>query len=194
MANKDPTQIIRHDARNCFLEVKSDSFYFGKIHVGFVRYDLSRPEGQRYVNCIHIYISVDEFLALAHDVLSGALHEKTRQLKEQGRVMPVYEVLGGTPAEKLAQQNKSREDGKSESRATKLFPGKKMDYLWVAESGAGEIGPTGLIIPKYGKEPDQQVSIPMNERDLNRIMLIAKTHFEAWLTAQYIACDQTEMH
>lgn len=54
-------QIIRKDARSCFVEVKSDCFHLDKDHLQFVTYDQKRPVGQRYTNNIHIYINVPEF-------------------------------------------------------------------------------------------------------------------------------------
>ena len=49
-------QIIRKDARNCFVEVKNDCFHLDKVHLQFVTYDQRRPTGDRYTNKIPIYI------------------------------------------------------------------------------------------------------------------------------------------
>lgn len=51
-------QIIRKDAKNCFVESLSDSFDKGKAHFAFATYDLNKPAGNRQTNCVHIYISV----------------------------------------------------------------------------------------------------------------------------------------
>ena len=40
-------QIIRKDARGCFVESLNDVFSIGKAHLAFVAYDLHSPAGQR---------------------------------------------------------------------------------------------------------------------------------------------------
>lgn len=55
------SQIIRKDAKNCFVESLNDRFACGKIHWNFAAYDLSKPEGSRQTNTVHIYINADEF-------------------------------------------------------------------------------------------------------------------------------------
>ena len=49
-------QIIRKDAKNCFVESKSDNFKYSKAHLEFSHYDLAKPSGQRQTNHVHIYI------------------------------------------------------------------------------------------------------------------------------------------
>ena len=66
-------QIIRKDARNCFVESLSDSFTKGRAHFAFATYDLSKPAGQRQTNNIHIYISVPELLELCRKLSCGEL-------------------------------------------------------------------------------------------------------------------------
>ena len=202
-------QIIRKDARNCFMEVKSDSFPIGKVHLEFATYDTSRPSGERYTNHVHIYINVAEFLNLAHFILHGACHATMRayksamqdieqhQKKYNGQLSqemqekqsminrPLYQSLGGTSAEKLAQYGKPRKDNKSLSRSIKLFVGKKADYLLYAESGAGETDAKGLIVPRYGSKPEQKVSVSLSMSHLNEIMLAASKHYDAWLSVWY---------
>ena len=180
-------QIIRKDARGCFVETKSDCFVNGKVHLEFSQYDATRPAGQRQVNHVHIYIDVPEFLHLAHEALSGALHMRARQQKEKNDNKPMYESLGGTSAQRLAQFGKPRPDGKSLSRIVKLIWGQKADYLFVADSGPGETDAKGLIVPKFGKNPENHVSVGLSWRSLNELLLMTQVHYGAWLTAQYTA-------
>ena len=49
-------QIIRKDAKNCFVEVLNDSFSIARAHLFFATYDLSKPSGERQTNTIHIYL------------------------------------------------------------------------------------------------------------------------------------------
>jgi len=174
-------QIIRKDARNCFVESKNDCFHLGKAHLEFATYDLSKEPGNRYTNLVHIYIDIADFLGLCNEALSGYLHTQMQKMKQQANT-PLYETLGGTPAHRLT---KPRADGMSLSRCMRLFAGQKQDYLLRAESGAGETDAKGLIVPKYGNKPEQQVSVAMSWRSLTQLLLMTKIHYEAWLTAQY---------
>jgi len=179
-------QIIRKDARSCFLETKSDNFRYGKVHLEFCQYDLARPSGQRQTNHIHIYIDVPEFLHLTHEALTGALHMRAKLQKEKNDGTPLYEHLGGTSAARLSQFGRTRPDGKSLSRIVKLIWGQKVDYLFIADSGPGETDTKGLIVPRFGKNPENHVSVGLNWRNLDELLLITQTHYSAWLAAQYV--------
>lgn len=70
---RNQNQIIRIDARNCFVESLNDSFGFGKAHFTFAAYDLSKPSGQRQTNSIQIYIDIAELLELCRKLVGGEL-------------------------------------------------------------------------------------------------------------------------
>ena len=53
---RNQNQIIRKDARECFVESLSDAFPIGRAHFAFATYDVSRPAGHRQTNNIQIYI------------------------------------------------------------------------------------------------------------------------------------------
>ena len=185
--DRNKTQIIRIDVRNCFVESKSDSFEIGKVHLEFAAYDTSKPTGQRQTNNIHIYINVPEFLCLAQEALSGILHGRARQQRASNDKMPMYQSLGGTSADKLKQYNRPRPDGKSLSRTVQLILGKKEDsYLFIADSGPSEADSKGLIVPKFGSNPENHVAVSMSWRAVNELMVMTKTHYEAWLSAKYV--------
>ena len=179
-------QLIRKDARNCFVETKSDSFSYGKVHLEFSQYDLSRPTGQRQTHHVHIYIDIPEFLHLTHEALTGTLHVRAKQQKEKNDNTPLYEHLGGTSATRLAQFGRKRSDGKSLSRIVKLIWGQKVDYLFVADNGPGETDVKGLIVPRFGKHPENHVAVGLNWRSLNELLLVTQTHYIAWLASQYV--------
>lgn len=187
--DRNQYQIIRKDARNCFVETKSDSFPIGKVHLEFTTYDASRPLGQRQTNHIHIYIDIAEFMYLWQFILFGDCHERMAALKngsDNEINKPLYQSLGGTSAKRLAASGRTRKDGMSQSRSVKLFAGKKADYLFCAESGPGQEDAKGLIVPKYGSNPEQKVSVSMTSRTLDEIMLVTKAHYDSWLTSQYM--------
>ena len=97
------------------------------------------------------------------------------------------EWLGGTSAEKLRQYGKPRQDGKSLSRVCKLMAAQKFDFLFVADSGPGETDSKGLIVPRFGKNPENHVSVSMTWDALAELLLYTKTHYEAWLAAWYLS-------
>lgn len=184
---RNKTQIIRQDAKNCFVESRSDAFEIGKIHLEFATYDVSKPIGQRQTNNVNIYIDVSEFLCLAQEALNGMLHNRARQQRAANNKDSLYQSLGGTSAEKLKQYGRARPDGKSLSRTIKLILGKNEDfYLLVADSGPGETDSKGLIVPRFGNNPENHVAVSMNWRAVNEFMMMTKVHYEAWLAAKYV--------
>lgn len=178
-------QIIRKDAKNCFVESLYDSFSINKAHFAFATYDVSKPAGQRQTNNIHIYINVDEFLELCRKLECGELRYIMEQKRKANDNTPVYETMGGTSAETLKKRGKPRADGKSISRIAKITVAAK-GLFFTADSGAGETGPTGLIIPKFGNKPENHVSVLLNFESFGELMLLTKTHYQAWLAAKYV--------
>ena len=190
--NRNQNQIIRKDARNCFVESLSDAFSIARIHFAFATYDLSRPAGQRQTNNIHIYIAVDEFLELCRKLTCGELRYMMQNKKSNGDKTPLYQCLGGTSAEKLAKQGRSRKDGMSLSRTAQLLCGNKSDFLFVADSGPGQTNDKGLIVPKFGNKPENHVAISMTFETFSELLLLTKAHFEAWLSVWYAQKLQSE--
>lgn len=183
--NRNQYQIIRKDARGCFVESLSDAFDIGRIHFCFATYDLKRPVGQRQTNNIQIYIAVDEFLELCRKLTCGELRYMLQNKKKNKDETPLYRCLGGTSAEKLAKQGRPRPDGKSLSRTAQLIIGRDADFLFTASSGPGETNDKGLIVPRFGKNPENHVAVRMTFEVFSELLLITKTHYEAWLSAWY---------
>lgn len=189
---RNQSQIIRIDGRNCFVEVKNDSFEFGKMHLEFATYDVKLPAGQRQTNHVHIYVSMEDWLALCCEAASGSLLYQARQCKGGSGSGPLYECLGGTSAKKLAHYGKSRADNKSLSRIMKILSAEKADFLLIADSGPGEENATGLIVPKWGKTPENHIAISMSARTLTGMLHIAKSHYDAWLSSIYVKDPQRQ--
>ena len=93
--------------------------------------------------------------------------------------------MGGTSAEKLLKNGRPRPDGKSLSRVFQLVPGSKADFLLVADSGPGETDEKGLIVPRFGKHPENHVVISMGMSPFCELLLMTRAHYLAWLTAAY---------
>ncbi|WP_144537350.1 hypothetical protein [Bacillus thuringiensis] len=180
-------QIIRFDGRDCFMEVMNTGFEIGKVYMNFISYDQNKKAGERYTQKIPIYMDIDKFLVLSADIMSGKIHGLAEKEKAKGNKYPdkIFDDMGGTPAETLAQRGKAREDGGSESRVLKILPGAKLPFIFQAELGKGEKNEKGLIVPRYGGKPEQKVMIPMQGDDLKRFALVVKTHIDAYITAKY---------
>jgi hypothetical protein len=186
--DRNQYQIIRIDARNCFVESLSDAFSIGKAHLTFCSYDKRRPTGQRLTDSIQIYIDMPDWLELCRMLDSGELRWLLQQSLKSGDRSPIREWLGGTSAKKLARFGKPRADGKSLSRTAQLLPGSKTDsLLFVANSGPGEENATGLIVPKFGKNPENHVVVSMTLSSLGQLLLTTRVHYTAWLSAWYAA-------
>ena len=150
---RNQNQIIRKDARECFVESLSDAFPIGRAHFAFASYDVSRPAGHRQTNNIQIYIGMDEILEICRKLECGELRYLLQTRKKAGDKSPLFQCLGGTSAEKLQQYGRARSDGKSLSRTAQLLPGAKSDFLFVADSGPGEVNAKGLIVPRLVTSP-----------------------------------------
>ncbi len=185
-------QITRKDAKNCFVESLNDSFGIDKIHFAFTSYDVTKPAGQRQTNNIHIYIGVDEFLELCRKLCCGELKFIMQTKKKNNDKTALFEHLGGTSAEILAKRGKPRADGKSLSRTAQLICGNKSDLLFVANSGPGETNAKGLIVPKFGSNPENHVAVSMTFNSFSELLLATKTHLEAWLAAKYVKSINTD--
>ena len=179
-------QISRKDAKNSFVESLSDAFSIGKVHFNFASYDLNKPAGQRQTGMVSIYIDVDEFLELCRKLTCGELRYLVQSQKSAASPKTaLYQSLGGTSADKLKQQNRSRSDGKSLSRTLQMLTGNKSDLILVADSGPGETTEKGLIVPKFGNKPENHITVSMSLDNFGELLLITKTHYEAWLSAWY---------
>lgn len=185
------TQIVRKDARNCFVESLNDSFSIGKVHFNFATYDLNKiPKGKGRQTISGIYLAVDEFLELCRKLECGELKFIAGNKKKNGDSTPIYQSLGGTSAERLKATGRSRQDGKSLSRTMQLTCGNN-GFLLIADSGPGETDSRGLIVPKFGNKPENHVVISMTFETLSELLLITKAHYNAWLCAFYMSQPAT---
>ena len=56
----------------------------------------------------------------------------------------------------------------------------------MADSGPGETNAKGLIVPRFGKNPENHVSVSMTFELFSELMLMTQAHYQAWLTAYYL--------
>lgn len=69
----------------------------------------------------------------------------------------------------------------------RLCTAQKFDFLFTASSGPGDKDSKGLIVPRFGKKPENHVAVGMTWDALAELLLITKTHYEAWLAAWYLS-------
>lgn len=184
-SDRNQNQIIRKDARDCFVESLNDAFSIGKAHFVFAAYDVSRPAGHRQTNSIHIYIGIDEIVEICRKLECGELRYLLQSKKKANDKTAIFQWLGGTSAEKLQSYGRARADRKSLSRTAQLVPGTKADLIFVADSGPGETNSKGLIVPRFGTKPENHVAISMSFETFSELMLMTRVHFCAWLTTEY---------
>lgn len=134
---RNPNQIIRKDARNCFVESLNDAFDRGRIHLFFATYDATKREGERQTNKVNIYIPVEEFLELNRKLSCGELKHIVHDKKSRNDESDIFKTLGGTSAVKLAQFGSPRADGMSLSRIFRISIGRKAEVALTADSGPG---------------------------------------------------------
>ena len=65
--------------------------------------------------------------------------------------------------------------------------GSRSDYLFVADSGPGDQNEQGLIVPRFGKNPEQHVAVSFSWKKLNEFLFTIHAHYMAWLSARYHA-------
>lgn len=187
--NQNNIQIIRKDAKGCFVESLNDAFEIGRIHWFFAAYDVNKPEGQRYTNSVAIYLPIGEVLELCRQLNSGELKRRMKAEKEKQDKEVLYQSLGGTPAKKM---RTPRDDGKSLSRTFKITVGDKCDIRLIAASGPGEENKQGLIVPKFGDKPENLVIVSMTFEALSELLLVSEMHYKVWLTGTYLQADRKE--
>ena len=62
----------------------------------------------------------------------------------------------------------------------------KNDSLFIVDSGLGAQNAQGLIVPKFGKTPENHVLVSLTWDSLNELFLLTKEHYQAWLSAKYL--------
>ena len=55
------------------------------------------------------------------------------------------------------------------------------------DSGPGDQNEQGLIVPRFGKNPDQHVAVSFSWKKLNEFLFTIHAHYMAWLSARYHA-------
>lgn len=108
-----------------------------------------------------------------------------REKHQSGDRSPIYQHLGGTPAEKLCSLGRARSDGMSLSRTMQILPGAKSGFLLVADSGAGEANAKGLIVPRLCSSPENHIALSLSFAAMCELLMLTRLHYQAWLTAQY---------
>ena len=76
--NRNQNQIIRKDARSCFVESLSDAFEIGKVHLAFATYDQrSSYAEQKQIFCLSQTADRDKLMPKGLSFRSSATNPKT---------------------------------------------------------------------------------------------------------------------
>src|SRR5699024_11183494 len=67
--------------------------------------------------------------------------------------------------------------------------GSPSDLLLVADSGPGARDAKGLIVPRFGKKPENHVTLSMTMESFCELLLLTRAHYQAWLSAGYARGD-----
>ena len=182
---KNFSQVIRIDGKNCFVEALDTAFGIEKVQMNFVAYD---DKTNKQKSIVPIYMDFSEFFALEADVLSGRLSKLGEVEKAKGAnfPQPVYTKMGGVSAKNLKARGQERPDGMSLSRQFKIIPGNKRPFMIQGEQGKGEENEQGLIVPRYGSKPDDRVMIPMGGEELKQFVIMVGSKIRAYMSAQYV--------
>lgn len=180
-------QIIRKDAKSCFVESLNDCFRIGKAHLRFVKYDVTKPAKSRQTDMVDIFVDISEVMELQRQFIGGEMRCRVDARKDKKDVStPLFECMGGVSDTKLKLQDRRRKDKKSLSRVARLVIGAKKDFMFIAQSGPGEESEKGLIVPRFGDNPENNVAIGLTFADLSELILMTVAHYNAWLTGWYI--------
>lgn len=180
-------QIIRKDAKSCFVESLNDCFRIGKAHLRFVKYDVTKPAKSRQTDMVDIFVDISEVMELQRQFIGGEMRCRVDARKDKKDVStPLFECMGGVSDTKLKLQDRRRKDKKSLSRVARLVIGAKKDFMFIAQSGPGEESEKGLIVPRFGDNPENNVAIGLTFADLSELILMTVAHYNAWLTGWYL--------
>lgn len=128
---RNQNQIIRKDARECFVESLSDAFSFSKAHFAFASYDVSRPAGHRQTNCIHIYIGMDEILEICRKLECGELRYLLQSKKRRMIKLPSFNGLAGHLPKSCRATAAPGQMGKACPGPRSLYPApRRISYSW----------------------------------------------------------------
>lgn len=186
---KNFSQIIRIDGKNCFVEALDSAFGIEKVHMNFIAYD---EKTNKQTSLVPIYMDFSEFLALEADVLSGRIAKLAEVEKAKGDKYPqaIFTKMGGVSAKNLKARGQERPDGYSLSRQLKIIPGNRRPFMFQGEQGKAEENKQGLIVPRYGGKPDDRVMIPMGGDELKQFTIMVGAKIRAYMSAQYVYMAQ----
>lgn len=193
--------VYKHSGSNTFVEVCGGSLpAIKKVKIYFAEYDLNLEKGNRIVQNVEIYLSVDEAEYLGRFISSNLLEKHMQKNEEIMRhkgykhPLPAYctEPMGsnlkGNPIiHREMQINRSSSSNNEEPH-----------YLLTAISGPGKVkkndsyitigdGVTrGLIQKNYTfKNPDNKITIPIKSKDIKKMGFALVRLIYAFQSAEY---------
>lgn len=190
MANNNDTTIMSFYNKSSFLKVKSDGFSIDRLKLSFGNFD----ENKKLISNIDFWLDFakgDAYVFL-QDIISGKLYaemeeEEKKRLKENPQnkySQPVRKFQGGHSAKK-AKEKEIRSDGAAHAKVLTIQKGLKYPVLFTMEEGPGRETQEGLIVPTYGRNPENKIQVTLTWDNIKALALAAQAHHNAYLTVQY---------
>lgn len=177
--------------KSSFVKAVDFSFNIHRVCLRFVRYNTNQSQGNKVIGEVPIYIDFADMLKIINLTVHNSFYLKQVQKnliesKNQRQQYPKPVILhrGGTSAEKLAQQKKSRRDGQCESRIFQISAGMKSTYSLEALLSPGKKINTGIIAPA-GK-PELTVRVPFSVDLLESFFLSIENAIRSYSAAVYM--------
>ena len=184
------SQIVRKDGKEVIFEVMDNGFSIDRVTLNFQKYDKNAPAGQKVKDRISIYIGFPQMLRIINDfAVTGRGYQRLRaeqaEAQKNGQRYWGFQIaMGGTSAEALSRQNRTRQDGKPEFRSLSVMPSYKGNGIALsASSGPGKVTQTGGYTSD-GK-PDATIQLALSYDDFLEVLLITKAAIEAYLSYKY---------
>lgn len=170
---------------NTLVSASMRSFNINKLLLTFCEFD---KQTKKRTKKIDIYIGFEDFFKIYSGILEDGKYykeavNKFNQKGEKSFSEPVSLISGGTSAEALRKQNKSRPDGKS------LYRGLNMTFMlsksneptlyMQAISGAGRVNEKthGIVIEKI----EEQVGVAFSINELSGFLKICSMYINAYI-------------
>lgn len=187
---KNESQIVRKDGLGVIFEVLDYAFPIGKVVINFQKYDKNGTAGNKVLDRVSIFLDFASFIRLANDFTvtnNGPKRIKFEMDKAKSEGKQYYGTqlaIGGSSVQQLQKQKRERPDGNPEYRILKIMPSNKGNgYAISASAGPAKVTNTGGFAP-IGK-PDSMVQLAISYDDWTEVMLIVKSHIDAYLAAKY---------
>jgi len=193
-------KVFEIDNKKTLVAFKMNVARYRKLQCEFVEFDKEGDTGSRALQKVTVFLDFEEALLLADDITSGRFFKKAQKAldaateKNSKYAEAIFQSMGGTNEEKCKAKG-LRTDGKAMSRTVTITPSfyKPTPFVITAKQGAGESNAQGLIVPKYGNNPEQKVSVSCTADTLRTLALMMDKYISAYIAKTLISGEYKEL-